>query len=50
MIFIVDGAVKVVSFVMRSKAPWNIFVPLDNTTFGVQSSMNNTSAPRKHLA
>ena len=35
MIFIVDGAVKVVSFVMRSKAPWNIFVPLDNTTFGV---------------
>ena len=36
MIFIVDGAVTVVSYVMRSKAPWNIFVPLDNTTFGVQ--------------
>ena len=34
MIFIVDGAVKVVSFVMRSKTHWNIFVPLDNTTFG----------------
>ena len=36
MIFIVDGTVKIVSFVMRSKTPWNIFVPLDNPTFGVQ--------------
>ena len=37
MIFIVDGAVKVVSFVMRSKTHWNIFVPLDNTTFEAES-------------
>ena len=27
LIFIVDGAVAVVSFVMRSKASWNMFVP-----------------------
>ena len=33
MIFIVNGAVKVVSFVMRTKTHWNIFVPIDNTTF-----------------
>ena len=33
MIFNVDGAVSLVSFVMHSKTHWNIFVPLDNTTF-----------------
>ena len=27
LIFIVDGAVAVVSFVTRSKASWNMFVP-----------------------
>ena len=27
LIFIVNGAVAVVSFVMRSKASWNLFVP-----------------------
>ena len=42
--FIVDGAVTVVSFVMRSKAPWNKFVPLDNTTFGVQFLADATDA------
>ena len=36
MIFIVDGDEPVISFVMRSRASWNVFVPLDNTTFGVQ--------------
>ena len=33
MIFIVVGPEATISFVMRSKAHWNILVPLDNTTF-----------------
>ena len=36
MIFIVGGAEAVISFVMRSRVSWNVFVPLDNTSFGVQ--------------
>ena len=35
MIFSVDGADAVISFGMRSKASWNMFV-LDNTSIGVQ--------------
>ena len=37
LICIVDGADAVISFVMHSKASWNLFVPLENTSFGVQS-------------
>ena len=36
MIFIVDGAEPVIPFVMRSRASWIVFVPLDNTSIGVQ--------------
>ena len=36
LIFSVDGADAVISFVMRSKASWNLFVPLHSTSFGVQ--------------
>ena len=46
--FIVDGAVTVVSFVMRSKAPWNIFVPLESTSFGVQFLADVSVAPTAH--
>merc|ERR1712045_878873 len=39
LIFIVDGASAVSSFVMRSPIPWNIVVPPDNTTFAYKSPM-----------
>ena len=45
MIFIVDGADAVISFVMRSKACWNMFVPLDNTSLGVQFLADKAARP-----
>ena len=31
-----DGDEAVICFVMRSRASWNMLVPLDNSSFGVQ--------------
>merc|ERR1719379_1964540 len=43
LIFIVDGARAVSSFVMRSPMPCNIVVPPDNTTFAYKSLRMSTS-------
>merc|ERR1719203_1615412 len=43
LIFIVDGANAVSSFVMRSPMPGNIVVPPDNTTFAYRSLRISTS-------
>jgi len=43
LIFIVDGASAVNSFVTRSPIPWNIVVPPDNTTFAYKSFRISTS-------
>merc|ERR1719436_2319400 len=43
LIFIVDGAKAVSSFVMRSPMPVNIVVPPDNTTFAYRSLRMSTS-------
>merc|ERR1711870_210098 len=37
LIFIVEGAKSVSSFVMRSPIPWNIVVPPERTTFAYKS-------------
>merc|ERR1712072_571949 len=43
LIFIVDGARAVSSFVMRSPMPWNIVVPPESTTFAYKSLRMSTS-------
>merc|ERR1719401_2351982 len=43
LIFIVEGARAVSSFVMRSPMPWNIVVPPDRTTFWYRSLRMSTS-------
>jgi hypothetical protein len=43
LIFIVDGARAVSSFVIRSPMPWNIVVPPDSTTFAYKSLRISTS-------
>ena len=37
LIFIVDGGNTFNSFVMRSTIPWNMFVPLRNTTLAYKT-------------
>merc|ERR1711953_1028652 len=43
LIFIVEGAKAVISFVIRSPIPPNIVVPPDNTTFAYKSLRISTS-------
>merc|ERR1712187_53164 len=43
LIFIVEGARAVSSFVMRSPMPWNIVVPPERTTFAYRSFRISTS-------
>merc|ERR1712056_117593 len=43
LIFIVEGARAVSSFVMRSPIPWNIVVPPERTTFEYKSLRMSTS-------
>merc|ERR1712124_217607 len=43
LIFMVDGARAVSSFVMRSPMPWNIVVPPERTTFAYKSLRMSTS-------
>merc|ERR1719356_957431 len=43
LIFIVEGARAVSSFVMRSPMPWNIVVPPESTTFAYKSLRMSTS-------
>merc|ERR1712187_397678 len=43
LIFIVEGAKAVSSFVMRSPIPWNIVVPPESTTFAYKSLRMSTS-------
>merc|ERR1719440_1189554 len=43
LIFIVEGARAVSSFVMRSPMPWNIVVPPESTTFAYKSLRISTS-------
>merc|ERR1739848_299467 len=43
LIFIVDGARAVSSFVMRSPMPWNIVDPPESTTFAYKSLRMSTS-------
>merc|ERR1712124_83136 len=43
LIFIVDGASAVSSFVMRSPMPWNIVVPPERTTLAYRSLRISTS-------
>merc|ERR1711971_1198590 len=43
LIFIVEGARAVSSFVMRSPIPWNMVVPPDSTTLAYKSLRMSTS-------
>merc|ERR1719265_415775 len=43
LIFMVDGARAVSSFVMRSPTPWNMVVPPERTTFAYRSLRMSTS-------
>merc|ERR1712050_753926 len=43
LIFMVEGASAVSSFVMRSPMPWNMVVPPDKTTFWYKSLRMSTS-------
>merc|ERR1711904_676480 len=43
LIFMVDGASAVSSFVMRSPMPWNMVVPPERTTFAYRSLRISTS-------
>merc|ERR1711977_244557 len=43
LIFIVEGAKAVSSFVIRSPMPWNMVVPPDRTTFAYKSLRISTS-------
>merc|ERR550537_1297183 len=43
LIFMVDGARAVSSFVMRSPMPWNMVVPPESTTFAYKSLRMSTS-------